>query len=186
MKILTKACVSMALMLMTSTMVRAAETNQILVYISQAHYAHSVHLLHPYYDYWFAQGPIVEPIALKALQAQYETLGLCRSGEKADTVVRITPNIFYNPQMRVYHAELQAAVYSGGGSLLGTYVGRAQQQGFISVDHGTQMHLKKVYALAMQDLMRSIKLDQDALARTEVRLPCNVVGAQVEPRINYY
>lgn len=161
-------------------------SEETLIYISPSHYEHSVHLLHPYYDYWFKQGPIVEPIAIKALQDSGVSLSVCKSGQQANTVIRITPKIFYNPQMRVYHSELQATVYSGGGSKLGTYVGTAQQQGFNSVDHGLEGHLKQAYASAMQDLMGKINLSGDEMNHSEVKLPCNVVGAQIEPNINFY
>jgi len=161
--------------------------NNTLLYISPSYYQHSVRLLHPYYDYWFAQGPILEPIALQALQAQDASLQLCQAGQTANRIIRITPNIFYNPQMRVYHSQIEANVYSGGGSLLGSYVGKATQQGNNSVDNGLQNHLKSAYTLAMQDLMHKINLNQKASETdSEVKLSCSIIGAQVEPKINLY
>jgi len=161
--------------------------NNTLLYISPSYYQYSVRLLHPYYDYWFEQGPIVEPIALQALQAQDSSLTLCQSGQTAHRVIRITPNIFYNPQLRVYYSQIDANVYSGGGSLLGTYVGKASQQGNMSVDNGLQNHLKSAYALAMQDLMKKINMNPNAIETdSEVKLSCSIIGAQVEPKINLY
>lgn len=157
-----------------------------LIYISPSHYAHSVRLLHPFYNYWFEQGPLVEPIALKALQGNNADIRLCQSGQKAATIVSIEPRIFYNPQMRVYHSELIATVYSGGGTKIGTYVGQAQQQGNTSVDNGLQGHIKQAYSRAMDDLMGKITLAQHGATGTEVKLPCNVVGAQYQPGINYF
>jgi len=161
--------------------------NNTLLYISPTYYQHSVRLLHPFYDYWFTQGPLVEPIALQALQAQDPNLQLCQAGKTAHRVIRITPNIFYNPQMRVYYSQIDANVYSGGGSLLGTYVGKASQQGNMSVDNGLQNHLKSAYALAMQDLMKKINMNPNAIETdSEVKLSCSIIGAQVEPKINVY
>ncbi|HSI38566.1 MAG TPA: hypothetical protein VK946_05795 [Methylotenera sp.] len=158
-----------------------------LLYISPNDYKYSVHLLSPYYDYWFAQGPIVEPIAFDALKAKDSALTVCKANETADTIVRIKPNIFYNPQMHVYHSKLEASVYSGSGNLLGTYVGEAQQLGFVSFDNGTEYHINKVYGLAMKDLMTKLVINPETKqASAEAKLPCGLIGAQVEPKINFY
>lgn len=158
-----------------------------LLYISPNDYNYSVRLLHPYYDYWFAQGPLLEPIAFAALKAKINELTICKVNETADTIIRIKPSVFYNPQMRVYHSKLVATVYSGGGNMLGTYIGEAQQQGFISVDNGTKYHLKKVYTLAMNDLMTKLPVNQPAeAAKAETKLACGFIGNQTEPRVNFY
>ncbi|MDP1658660.1 MAG: hypothetical protein Q8L73_04835 [Methylotenera sp.] len=166
----------------------AAESKTVtLLYISQNDYQHSVHLLHPYYDYWFEQGPIVEPIALKALNIKYGEVSICTANETADTIIRIKPSLFYNPQMRVYHSKIVATAYSGGGNILGTYVGEAQQQGFTSVDNGTNYHINKVYALAMQDLMAKLEINPlPENVKAENKLPCGLIGAQEQPKINFY
>jgi hypothetical protein len=172
-----------------NAMALEAKSNTLL-YISPMEYSHSVHLLSPYYDYWFEQGPIVEPIALQALKANDTSLAMCTANEQADTVIRLKPRIFYNPQMQVYHTKLEATVYSGTGEVIGNYSGEAQQQGYASFDNGTNYHIKKAYGLAMQDLMRNIKLqplnttaDKTAAAS---KLPCGLIGAQVEPVFNFY
>jgi hypothetical protein len=158
-----------------------------LLYISPNDYKYSVHLLHPYYDYWFAQGPLVEPIAFQALKEKDSMLSMCTSNETADNIIRIKPSLFYNPQLRVYHSRIVATVYSGSGNVIGTYTGEAQQQGFTSVDNGIQYHLNKVYTLAMQDLMTKLQLSQlSEISKTETKLPCGLIGAQVEPKINFY
>ena len=181
-----------ALLSATSSSYAVESKVSTLLYISPNYYHYSVHLLHPYYDYWFEQGPLVEPIALKALKEKNGELGLCKANETADIVIRIKPNLFYNPQLRVYHSKLVATVFSGGGNVLGTYVGEAQQQGSNSVDTGITKSLNKVYTLAMQDLMT--KLQTNALAdstktnnaNTENKLPCGLIGTQMETQINFY
>ena len=172
--------------LATTAYATAAKTNTLL-YISPNDYNYSVHLLHPYYDYWFEQGPLIEPIALQALKVKDSDLSICKANETANTIIRIKPNLFYNPQLRVYHSKLVATVYSGSGNLLGTYVGEAQQLGFTSVDNGITYSLNKVYGLAMQDLMTKLKLDS-ALPSTsvETKLPCGLIGAQLEQKVNFY
>jgi hypothetical protein len=180
--------IALASVLMLAGMTNAAQVRaNTLLYFSPNDYNYSVHLLHPYYDYWFEQGPLVEPIALQALQTKYADIVLCKSNETADNIIRITPSLFYNPQMRVYHSRLVATVFSGGGNVLGAYVGEAQQQGFNSIDVGTKLHLNKVYALAMQDLMEKIKIDlAPSSVSAESKLPCGLIGAQEAPKINFY
>lgn len=161
-----------------------------LLYISPTEYNHSVRLLSPYYDYWFEQGPIVEPIALQALKANDASLSMCKANETADTIIRLKPRLFYNPQMRVFYSKLEATVYNGGGELIGNYAGEAQQQGFASIDHATSYHIKKAYALAMKDLMNKIDLKADSKidgkTASASKLPCGLIGAQAEPVFNFY
>ncbi len=158
-----------------------------LIYISPNDYNHSVRLLHPYYDYWFAQGPLLEPVALKALQKDSPEIGLCKANETANTVIRIKPHLFYNPQMRVYHSKLVATAYSGSGQLLGQYVGEAQQPGLTGVDNATQFYIQRAYQLAMQDLLTKLSVTQLAQhASTSPTLPCGMIGAQEEPKLSFY
>ncbi len=158
-----------------------------LLYISPNDYNYSVHLLHPYYDYWFEQGPLVAPIALDALKAKLGAVAMCTANETADTIIKIKPHLFYNPQLRVYHSKLVATVYSGSGNLLGRYVGEAQQQGFNSVDTVIKYHLNKVYGLAMQELIKKLQLNQFAEnSEPQKNLPCGMIGAQEDSKINFY
>lgn len=184
----TKKIASMLLLASLPTSVYAAEsTTKTLLYISPNDYNYSVHLLAPYYDYWFAQGPLVEPIALKTLQEKYGEIALCQANETAETIVRIKPSVFYNPQMHVYHSKLIATVFSGKGDVLGTYVGEAQQLGFTSFDNGTKYHLNKVYGLAMQDLMTKLTINASPEGATsQSRLPCGLIGAQNDAKISFY
>jgi hypothetical protein len=157
-----------------------------LLYISPLEYNHSVRLLSPYYDYWFEQGPIVEPIALKALQADHRTLALCTANETADTVIRLKPRIFYNPQMKVYHGKMEATVFSGSGDVLGTYIGEAQQLGYTSFDNGTRYNIEKVYNKAMNNLVAKLDLTHPANSSGGQKLPCGIIGNQYQPTFNFY
>ncbi|MES2182692.1 MAG: hypothetical protein V4493_11415 [Pseudomonadota bacterium] len=182
------AYLSIAALLSAATGAYASESKtNTLLYISPNDYNYSVHLLHPYYDYWFEQGPLVEPIALNALKAKDSESALCKANETANTIIRVKPSVFYNPQLRVYHSKLVATVYSGGGNVLGTYVGEAQQLGANSVDNGITYSLNKVYTLAMQDLMTKLKIDTvTGGASHETKLPCGLIGAQAETKVNFY
>lgn len=158
-----------------------------LLYISPNDYNHSVRLLHPYYDYWFAQGPLLEQVALKALQKDTPDIGVCKANETANTVIRIKPSLFYNPQMRVYHSKLVATAYSGDGQLLGTYVGEAQQLGLTGVDNATQTYIQRTYQRAMQDLLTKLSVvDLAEHPLADHKLPCGMIGGQEEPKISFY
>lgn len=186
-KTLTFKTVLLASALMCNSAYAKEADVSTLLYISPNDYNYSVHLLSPYYDYWFEQGPVVEPIAITALQQKDQQTSICKANETADRIVRITPHVFYNPQMHVYHSKLEATIYSGSGNVLGNYVGEAQQLGNVSFDNGTRKSLNKAYTSAMQDLMSKIDLNATVPAKSgESKLPCGMVGAQAEPKINFY
>lgn len=165
----------------------AAPASSVLLLISPHDYKYSAHIGVPYYSYWFEQGPIVEPIAFKALQAEDSTLKMCTGNETANNIIRIKPYIFFNLQLGVYHSKLEATLYSGDGSERGRYVGEAQQMGVINGEASVKYNLNKVYTRAMQDLMT--KLDVKSLAgtaKTETMLPCRLIAGQAEARFSFY
>lgn len=156
-----------------------------VLYLSPRVYQMHGHLTSPYREYWFNQGALFAPVALKALQEKYTGLTLCQSGNVADRIVKLSPNVFFNPQMRVLHGQVIANVYSSGGTLLGAYEGKSQQVG--SIDVAVEENIKNAYAAAMQDLLKKLSLSPQAYeVALEVKLPCNVVGVQQEPQNGFY
>lgn len=180
-----------ALVLISANAFAADAKPSTLLYISPNDYTYSVRLLHPYYDYWFEQGPIVEPILLDGLKDKFTDLSLCKANETADKVIRVTPSLFYNPMLRYYYGKLIATVYSGSGTILGQYVGEGMHQGYMSVNHAIPMHLEKAYSVAMQDLMTKIEADKANIEKvdintTDTKMSCGLIGLQPEPRIKFY
>jgi hypothetical protein len=163
----------------------AASPSNILLYISPNDYKYSVSLSHYYYSLWFKQGPLLEPVALQALKAKDSEVKMCTGNESANIIIRIKPHVFYNPQMGVYHSKLEATVYSGSGQVLGNYVGKAEQHGFIDSDINLNYNLKKVYNLAMQNLMTKLKVDV-VNEKPSIQLPCAIIGGQDQTSINFY
>lgn len=179
-------CLASATLLAASVSLAHAntQTEDMVVYIDPVFYEHHERLLHPYYDYWFSQGPTLESVAVNALKAQTGQVKLCQAGQLANKVVTLSPTIFYNPQIRRYYSTIRAHVYAGDGTLLGQYQGDGEQGGSMSVDVGLQGDMKAAYVAAMDDLMQTIKLSQDKQANSAVQLPCQIIGAQTKP--NYY
>lgn len=161
-----------------------ASTTETVVYIDPVFYQHHERLLHPYYNYWFSQGPTFETVAVDALKSQLNQVKICQAGQLANQVIALSPTMFYNPQIRRYYSTIKAHVYAGDGQLLAEYQGNGEKDGFQSVDVGIQGDMKAAYVAAMSDLMQTIKLSQDNVAKSDVQLPCQIVGAQTKP--NYY
>lgn len=162
-----------------------AEQMQTSLYINTNVYKLHGHLLSPFREHWFDQAALFEPAAKKIFQEKYPDLNMCQSGATASRVIKLTPDVFYNPQMRVLHGKVTASVYSGGGTLLGAYVGKSQLP--TSIDVGIDRNIEKTYAAALQDLVKNLSLSPQAYeVESEVKLPCNVVGAQQEPRSGFY
>jgi len=183
-KKLTAAVLTTLLAVFSLNTLATNQAEDTVVYIDPVFYQHHERLLHPYYNYWFSQGPTVESVAVDALSAQTGAVKLCEAGQLADKVITLSPTIFYNPQIRRYYSTIKAHVYAGDGTLLGEYQGNGEQAGNISVDVGLQGHMKAAYVAAMADLMQTIKLPQDKQANSNVQLPCQIVGAQTKP--SYY
>lgn len=168
-----------------------------LIYISPSDYNYSVRLLHPFFDYWFEQGPLVEPVVLSAFEVAGKNVTMCKSNEIADEIIRIKPNLFYNPLLRVFYSSLLATVFSSTGEQLATYKGEGQQNGFMAINHATSMHLSKAYKTAMDNLMqnmaagktadkKSAKTNAQVVAADAKNLPCGLIGQQPEPRFSFY
>ncbi len=173
-----------ALISLLAAMPARANTIDTVVYIDPVFYQHHERLLHPYYNYWFSQGPTFENIAVDAIKSQSGQVKLCQAGQVANQVVALLPTMFYNPQIRRYYSTIKAHVYAGDGRLLAEYQGNGEQDGFQSVDVGIQKDMKAAYVAAMADLMQTFKLSQDNVVKSDVQLPCQIVGAQTKP--NYF
>lgn len=185
MKISSKIIPTLAATLLTCAPVASIAST--LLYISPSEYQYSAHLSHPYDSYWFEQGPLVEPIAFEALKDLDPNVAMCTANETADTIIHITPRVFYNPTLRIYYGTLIADVYTGAGDFAGTFSGEAQQLG-VSYDFsiGTEDSLKQVYTLAMQDLMGKLEINSAETIPREKQIPCGMMERNTKPRFYLY
>lgn len=134
----------------------------IAVHIGHRHYIHPVRLLHPYLDIWHMKGPAAEKAALSTLSQRFANTTNCSTTEKADVVLLLEPHIFYNPQLRVFHAEFIARAYQNDGKPITTIKQQTDYLGYvnISADH----YAEKAYQQAMRKIVKKLEVDSAFLS----------------------
>ena len=148
----------------------------IAMHIGKMHYEHPVRLLHPYLDVWHMKGPLAEKAALKTLKKRFANVGDCNAS--ANVVLLLEPHMFYNAQLRVFHAEIIARAYAQGAketqdtketTLQPTYENaittikkQAQQQGDLGVT--PDFYMEKAYTKAMEKIIKKLETDEAFLA----------------------
>jgi hypothetical protein len=132
---------------------------EMLVYISPDKYKHSNRLSHyNFREYWYEEGPMVEPYVDQVLATELGSVGLCKGAETANTLVWLKPNMTYNSTLQRFNGKVTAEVYTGDGQTLGTYVGVSRRDSFLDIVPAYQ--LDAAYKAAMQDLAAKMKADQ--------------------------
>jgi hypothetical protein len=136
----------------------------IAVHIAKTHYEHPVRLLHPYLDVWHMKGPLAEKAAFKSLEKRFENVQHCANSENANVVLLLEPHMFYNPQLRVFHAEIIARVFVNSTEL------KDLEKPFISVKKQAQQlgdlgikpdfYMEKAYIKAMDKVIKKLETDQ--------------------------
>lgn len=157
----TGAVLAACTLLATAGAVQAKEAAaaDMLVYISPDEYKHSNRLSHyNFREYWYEQGPMVEPYVSQVLGAELGSVGLCQAGETANTLVWLKPRMTYNSTLQRFNGKVIAEVYSGSGQSLGTYVGESRRDSFLDIVPAYQLDV--AYKAAMEDLAAKMKADQ--------------------------
>ena len=135
-----------------------AETNMLL-YIQPIEYTNSINVMNYYSKaYWFEQGPVVEPLALKQFNAAFSPVTMCEVGRSAKMIVWLQPRMFYNPQLKMFHGQITANVYTGKGELKSSYVGKSKVHGFVDIK--PEKWIDKSYELAISKVVNKIKADK--------------------------
>ena len=138
----------------------------IAMHIGKTHYAHPVRLLHPYLDVWHMKGPLAESAALKVLKKRFANISTCSA--PANVVLLLEPHMFYNAQLRVFHAEIIARAYVNGAesanydNAITVIKKQAQQQGDLGVK--PDFYMEKAYTKAMEKVIKKLETDQAFLA----------------------
>lgn len=149
---------SFALMLAAAPVVAQAAPANMLIYISPQEYTHSVKLWQYYYDYWFEQGPAVEPLAKAMLAEEFGEVSMCTAGSDGKSLVWIKPRMYYNPQMKTFYGEITANTFTSNGEPLAEYVGESKKHGFLDIL--PQQQIEGVYKTAMHNLVAKMREDQ--------------------------
>jgi hypothetical protein len=164
----------------------------IALHIAKMHYEHPVRLLHPYLDVWHMKGPLAEKAALKTLQKRFTNVGNCSA--TANVVLLIEPHMFYNAQLRVFHAEIIANAYVSTTDLssqssITRIKKQAQQNGDLGVK--PDFYMEKAYTKAMDKVIKKLETDKaflDALNKANIENPkliCNALDDMPVSKIYY-
>lgn len=167
--------------------VQSAPANM-LIYISPQEYTHSVKLWQYYDDYWFEQGPAVEPLAKSLLAEEYGEVAMCQANSEGKSLVWLKPRMYYNPQMKMYYGEIKASTFTSSGEPLANYIGESQKHGFLDVY--PQQQIETVYKMAMQNLIAKMREDQnlktiaaEGINNANATNTCATVAALPPPKI---
>lgn len=165
------------------------EPASMVVYINPLEYKHPVKLWHFYYDYWYTQGPVVETVAMQVLNDEFGKSTMCDGNNIGNTLIRIIPNMFYNPHMTMFYGKITADVFSGSGKPIGTYVGESQKPGFLDV--ATASQIDAAYKTAMQDVITQMRADpafmeavEKGVPASETSTPCSMMMVLPRGRLN--
>lgn len=134
----------------------------IALHIAKTHYQHPVRILHPYLDFWHMKGPLAEKAALTALQKRFTNVNECTSGTEASVVLLLEPHVFYNPQLRVFHAEFIARAYTDDTASITRIKKQARQNGDLAIT--PNVHLEQGYTKAIEKVIAKLTLDKAFLA----------------------
>jgi hypothetical protein len=176
----------------SSTALAEKLPGNIAMHIAKLHYEHPVRLLHPYLDFWHMKGPLVEKAALKALQKRFANVGNCDGS--ANVVLLLEPHMFYNAQLRVFHAEIIARAYVSttdlsSQSAITSIKKQAQQNGDLGVK--PEYYMEKAYVKAMEKVIKKLETDKTFLATLDKvkianpKLICNALDDLPVSKIYY-
>lgn len=163
------------------------ETSKLLMYIQPVDYNNPIKLWSPYQDYWFYQGPVVEKLAMPKLAAAYHDVKVCDANQSGKALLWLQPELFYNPQVQMFYAEVKASAYKGVGEHLATVVGRSQVRGVLTIKPETW--IEKAYALAVNDAVAKMQADKtlqaymNGPAQAGNNAPCSMVTLFPTPKV---
>ena len=188
-KYILSALLASSLALTQVVFAQEPEPADVVVYINPLEYKHPVKLWHFYYDYWYTQGPAVEAAAIDVLNHAYGKASICDGNNIGKTLVRIVPNMFYNPHMTTFYGKISAEVFTGSGKPLGGYVSEVQKSGFLDVAPAAQ--IGELYRTAMQNVVDRMKTDpavqeaiKNGVPQSETSTPCSMMSVLPSRRVN--
>jgi hypothetical protein len=138
------------------------------------------------------KGPLAEKAALKTLKKRFANVGDCNA--PTNVVLLLEPHMFYNAQLRVFHAEIIARAYVNtvdlsSQSAITTIKKQAQQNGELGVK--PEFYMEKAYVKAMEKVIKKLETDQAFLATLDKakienpKLICNALDDLPVSKIYY-
>ena len=143
-------------------------SGNVAIHIAKRHYEHPVRMLHPYLDVWHMKGPMAEKVAMKVLPKHFANINMCANSSNDDVVLSLEPQMFYNAQLRVFHAEIIAKAYVNTGEpidqlvAIATVKKQAQQNGELGIK--PDYYMEKAYTKAMDKMIKQLETDSAFLA----------------------
>jgi len=175
----------MMLAFFVSANAKAENTSNVLLYIQPFEYNNEVRLQYFWQEYWYAQGPMVEPIAKEKLAKLYSDVSMCEGNQTGKLLIWLQPRMFYNGQAKLFYGKITANVYTGLGKLVNTYTAEAKQFG--SLDIAPDYSIKKAYAKAMDKVISKMQADsplQGIVSNANTGdTPCSMVTLLPQPKI---
>jgi len=179
-----KSVLGLATLLLASGIAHAEApqpSSKVVVYISPYEYTNEIKLWHFMKDYWFAQGPLIEPVLTKTLSAKLGETVMCDAGVTGNVLLWVKPKMFYNPHMRNFYGTINATVYTGSGKAIASYTGESRYSGDLDILPGKAV--QATYDLAIQQVADKInadpvikKLISDGIASNESYTPCAMIA----------
>ncbi len=135
-------------------------TGNIVVQIPQTFYHNPVRMLHPYMDYWHNRGEALSRSALASFQPLSLASNSCQQTISANALIVLEPNMFYNAQLRVFHSQITAKVYTNNEASAAltnpdlVVTGIGQQLGELS--YQAEYFMEKSYAKALAQVSEKL------------------------------
>ena len=175
----------MMLALFSSASAKAENTSNVLLYIQPFEYTNEVKLQYFSQEYWFAQGPMVEPIAKEKLGTLFGNVSMCEGNDTGKMLIWLEPKMFYNGQLQVFYGQITANVYTELGKPVGSYKGEYTQRGHLGIKPAHW--LNKAYNKAMDNLVVKMQADSQlqsiASAGKVGDTPCSMVALLPVPKV---
>ncbi len=156
------------------------------IYLAPHEYNQPVVLRHAYYTYWVNRGEIVAAVAQNTFRPMFREVSTCEGGNTADVIAWVRPQLFYNPLMEIYYADLKVNFYRADGKPIGTLKSKAQRNGFLDSFYYQRSY--DVFADAFSKITDQLSQNtalQDAIrlsmAEKVAHAPCAIVGLVPNP-----
>lgn len=170
-------------------------TGNIAVKIPQTFYQNPVRMLHPYMDYWHNRGQALSSSAEQSFQPLSLPSQTCQNNSEANALVVLEPNMFYNAQLRVFHSQVTAKVYTNNEASAAltqpdlVITGTGQQLGELS--YQAEFFMQKAYAQALAQVSDKLA-ESDAFQQSLARSPaksyqalCQSIDTVTQPKLYF-